>query len=383
MSRELTTSLLAANSFCTFNPLNIWKSIKFAKNILKFIGEFPEWINYNNHLERKLQNLSGKMESLEGVKSDVRTQLENTEFQTGRKRKREVDHWIASVQKKAVQVRNVENHVNSISHLPRFLFRAWLGSCIEQEIRQVNELHKQGKFPEGLLLNAPENGGEPFVTTGLVGRIAGEKLDQIWAHIINPRTTRIGVQGHEGMGKSALMARLYNRLCSCCRVYYVNVPQCFSLYKLQAAIALELKVKLPLHEGSEARRASRLFRVLNSKKEFVLFLDGVSRDFCLEDVGIPWQGSGMKIVLASRSLDVCRRMSCQETVVLERLCREDSETLFMEKLASYTPVSEEIKDLVGEAVARCEGIPSRIITMAFQLRGVYEVNDWRDTLNEM
>ena len=64
--------------------------------------------------------------------------------------------------------------------------------------------------------------------------------------------------------------------------------------------------------------------MLNSKKEFAMFFDEVSRDFCLKDVGIPWEGSGMKIVLASRPLDVCRRMSCQEMIVLERLCSEGS-----------------------------------------------------------
>lgn len=381
MARELIAFLLAINAVGIAQPLTIWRSITLAKKILEFFSKCPEWINYNKNLEEHLQNLRRKMDNLEGVQADVETQLENTENQGNKKRKREVDHWLTSVKQKAVEVRNVENDTNSVCYLPRFLFRAWLGSCITKEIQQLIELLEQGRFPEGLLLDVPQDGRDPFVPSGLVGQVTSEKLDQIWANLINPRIVRIGVQAPEGIGKSAIMAQVYNRLCQCYRVYYVNVPLDFTVFTLQDAIAAEMKVNLP-SEGCEKKRASRLFKVL-SKKEYVLILDGLSEVFHWEEVGIPIEGNGQKLILTSRSLSVCRRMSCQETVVLESLSSEDSENLFMEKLVLMSPLNEDVRDVAREIVARCNGIPSRLITMAVQLRGVSDINEWRTTLSEM
>lgn len=385
MARELSTILLAtaAGTVKLSTLSSIWEGIKQGKEILDFINELPEWVNYNQNLEEHLQSLRRKMEYLENVRADVTTELENTEHQNGKKRKSEVDSWLRSVRRKGVDVQQVEDSINGVNYLPRFLFRAWLGSRIGRETEQVDDLVQQSSFPTGLLLVAPRDCGEPLVPNVLKGVVVGQKLDEIWGHLISHRTVRIGLQGPEGIGKSAIMAQIYNQLCPFCRVYYVNVPENYSIYRLQALIADEMKVKLLKSEGTETRRAGRIFNMLKRMKEFVLILDGLSQDFDLNEVGIPMEGNAGKLIVTSRSLDVCRRMLCQETVVLEPLSREDSESLFMEKLAADGPLSEEIKNFAENILQKCNGIPLRIINMAIQLRGVSDVNEWRVALAEM
>lgn len=353
------------------------------KEILEFIGQVPHWIKYSQNLEEHLQSLRRKMEYLESVEYDIVTDLANTEQQSGKKRKREVSNWLRRVRNKAVDVRKVEDGLNTVSYLPRFLFHAWLGSCIGKEIEEVNELLQLGLFPMGLLLDAPPDCGEPLVTNELKGEVVGQKLDKIWENLINPSTVRIGVQGPEGIGKSALMTQIFNRLCSFGRVYYVNVPQDSSIYCLQASIAKEIKVELPQPEGSERKRAARICQVLKSNKDFVLILDGLSEAFSLEDVGIPKEGNQGKLIVTSRRLDVCKKMLCQNIVVLESLSREDSYDLFMEKLATNAPLSEEIKNVAVNIIQKCAGIPVKLIDMAVQLRGVTDVNEWKCILSEM
>ncbi|XP_074311056.1 disease resistance protein SUMM2-like [Silene latifolia] len=383
MARELQTTVLASVAAGTVNLSTVSDTIKHVKRILDFIGEFPEWYHHNTNLEEHKEFLRRKMVCLEGVKDDVETQLQNTELQSGKKRKREVDHWLKNVKKKADDVSKVETAVNSVHFLPRFFFRAWLGSCIGEEIQQVTELIEHGKFPEGLLLDAPRDGGEPFVTNRLVGQAMVTKIDEICASISNPEVMMIGVQGPEGIGKTALMMEVYNRLCSRLshRVYYVNVPQDFTTHSLQTVIATAMKVDIP--ECGENVRAARIFNVLNSIKDYIVILDGLSEFFRWEEVGIPAEGNAGKLVFTSRSLDVCRRMVCQETVVLERLSLEDSEILFMEKLTSNAEVSAEVREVARNVVQKCNGVPSRIIDMGIQLRGVTDLNEWRSTLNEM
>ncbi|KAH9627341.1 hypothetical protein KSS87_020296 [Heliosperma pusillum] len=385
MARELQTTVLASVAAGTAKLSTVSDTIKHVKRILEFISDFPEWYHHNTNLEEHKESLRRKMICLEGVKDDVETQLQNTELQSGKKRKREVDHWLKNVRKKADDVSKVETAVNSVHFLPKFSFRAWLGSCIGEEIQEVTELTQQGKFPEGLLLDAPRDGGELFVTNRLVGQIIHEKIDEIFTSINNPEVMVIGIQGHEGIGKTALMMEVYNRLCarSSHRVYYVNVPDNFTTYSLQAAIATAMKVDIP--EGGENVRAARIFNVLKSIKEYIVILDGLSEFFRWEEVGIPAEGNAAgKLVFTSRSFDVCRRMVCQETVVLDRLSLEDAEMLFMETLtASAAELSEEVRKVAKDVVQRCNGVPLRIIDMGIQLRGVTDINEWRNTLYEM
>lgn len=89
---------------------------------------------------------------------------------------------------------------------------------------------------------------------------------------------------------------------------------------------------------------------------------------------------GLKLVLTTRSLNVCRRMNCQNSVKVEPLSKEEAWTLFLENLEGHTTLSPEVTKVAKSVAKECAGLPLAIITMARSMRGVEEICEWRHAL---
>uniref|UniRef100_A0A5B7B173 Putative Disease resistance protein RPS2 n=1 Tax=Davidia involucrata TaxID=16924 RepID=A0A5B7B173_DAVIN len=161
-------------------------------------------------------------------------------------------------------------------------------------------------------------------------------------------------------------------------VYWVTISQQLSIHDLQNDIAKEIGLD-PLDEEDERKRAAKLSKALLRRKKCVLILDDLRIHFPPEKVGIPTQVNGCKLILTTRSLGVCRKMGRQETVQVKPLTVEEAETLFMENLGLNIPLAPEMKLIVKE----CDGLPLQIKNVAERLRGVDDINEWRNTLNEV
>jgi disease resistance protein RPS2 len=72
----------------------------------------------------------------------------------------------------------------------------------------------------------------------------------------------------------------------------------------------------------EKKKAAKLRR-----KQSVLILDDVWNHFLLENVGIPLRVNGCKLILTTRSLDLCQRMSCQVKIKVEPFSVKEMETV--------------------------------------------------------
>ncbi|KAA8526861.1 hypothetical protein F0562_008910 [Nyssa sinensis] len=380
-------AFLALGSVMGTEPLETLKNkIEALKTIWTFIGECPEWLNYHNHLEEKVRTLERKMKVLYSRETDVNEQLENGEFQSGKKRKREVENWLRNVQSKKNEVQRIDQEVQEMKMYLRTLLRVWMGSRVEKNIKEVEELLQEGSFPEGLLLEVPPTRGEALLTTKLVGNVTSERnLEKIWACFTNNEILNIGVLGKKGVGKTSIMSHIHNRLLEkstpdC--VYWVTVSQQFSIHELQNDIAKEVGLDL-LDEKDERKRAAKLYKALQRRKKCILILDDLQEHFPLHDVGIPTQVNGCRLIFTTRSLKVCRKMGCHETIEVDPLPVEEAEKLFMEKLGPNITLAPEMEGILKLIVVECDGLPLRIINVAESLRGVDDINEWRNTLNEM
>ncbi|KAH1081587.1 hypothetical protein J1N35_021348 [Gossypium stocksii] len=105
-------------------------------------------------------------------------------------------------------------------------------------------------------------------------------------------------------------------------------------------------------DGVETLRAGMLSEILSEKDRFVLILDDVYERFSLKKVGILESFEG-KLVLTSRSLDVCRQMYCQ-VVKMGPLLKEDAWTLFSDKLNTDGARNPSSSSVSSAAVARYE-----------------------------
>lgn len=110
------------------------------------------------------------------------------------------------------------------------------------------------------------------------------------------------------MGKTTLVTHIHNKLIenpnTFDHVFWITVSQDFSIHKLQNDFAKILNLDLSNVED-EKKRAAKLAQALMRRQQSVLILDDVWNHFVLEKVGIPVRVNGCKLILTTRSLDVC------------------------------------------------------------------------------
>ncbi|XP_039029051.1 disease resistance protein RPS5-like [Hibiscus syriacus] len=115
--------------------------------------------------------------------------------------------------------------------------------------------------------------------------------------------------------------------------------------KLQKDIASKIGIKFSRDED-ETTRAGMLFETLSQKSRFVMILDDLWEKVSLERIGIPEPSNGSKLVLTTRSSDVCRQLGCR-VIKVKSLTEEDAWKLFLEK------VGRDIFNILGvEPIAR-------------------------------
>ncbi|XP_030469181.2 probable disease resistance protein At1g61300 isoform X5 [Syzygium oleosum] len=261
-----------------------------------------------------------------------------------------------------------------------------------QQVERVDDLSKEIEeilgycsFQRGLTTHgAGCRKSSPLVTTKLVGKKSEQTIKEICDYLMDDEIFIIGVYGMGGVGKTAILMHVHNRILENSAfndVFWVTVPQEFSFCELQDEIANAVGLDNLSKDKDVKRRASMLNRHLK-KKRAVLILDGLWMHFDFEDVGIPVEKGGIKLVLTTRSQNVCHEMLCQKQIEIEPLAKfnEDDWSLFREKLCFGRELPSEVKKIAKSIVDKCGGLPLGIIEIATHMRGVEEVHEWKGML---
>ncbi|XP_022881398.1 putative disease resistance protein At5g05400 [Olea europaea var. sylvestris] len=337
--------------------------------------------NYNN-LDKKMQKLKRKLEHLNSQEADTVDRLRVEERDPQKKRKGVVQYWLNEVASKKNEFESLETEVNQNC---RSIWRVNLAKRADEMIKEVTELIDQGTFSEGVVLDISETIEEKFVNAEWKGHTFKENFQTIWTCLLDNEVFRIGVYGMGGVGKTTLAQCIYNKLKNetlfCGNIFWIVVSQDLNIHKLQNDIGKALNLDLS-HEDDEHKRAAKLGWALKRKKRFVLMLDDVWTPFSLQKIGISPPLYGSKMIVISRSLEVCRKMECQRYLKVEVLSDEEAWNLFMNKLSCGKRLPPKVEEIAREVVKKCAGLPLAIITMAGSLRGVVDIHDWRDALEE-
>ncbi|XP_010060572.2 probable disease resistance protein At4g27220 isoform X2 [Eucalyptus grandis] len=255
------------------------------------------------------------------------------------------------------------------------------GLC--KEVEQI--LLVPGRFRQEATVRCCKT--SPSVTIEeLVGKETLQKVDEIVSFIMLSKDFVIGVYGMGGVGKTAILRNVYNRLLEylALDVFWVAVPQDFSVYALQEAIANAVGLDNLSNEKDVKRRAGLLCGHLKVKKRPVLILDGLWRHFEVKDVGISVGMGRLGLVVTTQSLDVCRMMLCQKQMKIELLNKEDSWRLFSRTLCFAVEQSQEVEQIARSLLDRCYGLPLGIIEIATRMRGIEkEEHAWRWMLQNL
>ncbi|KAH7522690.1 hypothetical protein FEM48_Zijuj07G0165400 [Ziziphus jujuba var. spinosa] len=356
-----------------------WKHCKTCMEYIETAMSIVEGVINYEGIDEKMKKLKRKLKHLRSREEDVKEELKHAEGLSLKKPRKVVENWLKNVGNIKNQVEQMEQQIQEtrwFSHLP---LERKMGMLTEQ----VAELDQQGQFPEGLTLEAHGSQHVKFITTKLIGQTFQEHKDVIWECLRSNNVSKIGIYGMGGVGKTTLLIDIHNELLDHPNfsVSWVTASQEFRIHKLQNDIAKTIKLELE-NDDDGRKRAAQLAWHLRNMNNFVLILDDVWQHFPLDRVGIPTGGNGCKLILTSRSLEVCRRIGCEEHIKVQPLSEKDAWELFTEKLGHET-LSHEIEPIAKLLAKKCSGLPLGIITMAGCMREVEDISEWSDALGKM
>ncbi|WRX28110.1 NB-ARC - like 10 [Theobroma cacao] len=65
------------------------------------------------------------------------------------------------------------------------------------------------------------------------------------------------------------------------------------------------------------------------------------------------------------------------------LAEQDAWSLFLEKVSGDVFKNESLLPIAKSIVAQCAGLPLAIVTVASSMKGIRNVHEWRNALNEL
>ncbi|XWS47898.1 hypothetical protein CRYUN_Cryun13aG0025400 [Craigia yunnanensis] len=248
---------------------------------------------------------------------------------------------------------------------------------------EIQKLVEGGKFLGGFLvdkpiepvlkMNAPEIKGFPSLQ---------KPLEQVLELLRNDKLKGIGIWGTLGVGKTTIMQNLNNndeiaKMFDI--VIWANVSGESSEEKLQEDIARRLKLKMEgiVHPEEISRTISE---ELNNKK-FLLLLDEVMDSIELEDIGIPDNKNGSKVVLTTEFRHVCSLMA-DRLIEVRPLLPNEAWKIFQQMVIDVVdlPDIEPVAQLVAKECAR---LPLLIKTVAGAFKLKDSVSEWRKGLKDL
>ncbi|GLU15344.1 hypothetical protein SLE2022_318420 [Rubroshorea leprosula] len=346
-------------------------------SVRDYVGDY---VYCHRKLEEDLNEFRNEFQVLKRREVDINSRIQ-TEVHPWQVVKEEVRGWLEDVQKIEEDIQDVEERVRRVPYFQR----ACLDKLVREKIEVVRGIQERYIFNEALVIERAPTCEVKIPTENLVGQISTK--DEIWEYLMGNEVGMIGVYGIGGVGKTTIMKNLHNDLQRGIRfqkVIWVTVSYPFNVFELQKKIARAMKKTLPGDEDM-MMRAAALMDIMG-RVRFVLILDDVWENFSLSDIGIPEPTlqNGCKLVITSRSAQVCNYLGCK-IVKVQPLSAEESLKLFLEKVGHDVLQVAGLEEILKLIVKECAGLPLAIVVIAGGMKGEGEPNivEWRNALNDL
>ncbi|KAK8503412.1 hypothetical protein V6N12_034807 [Hibiscus sabdariffa] len=375
------------HKLATTSPVARDKSMEYvepAVSIANCLGTpVCKYLQYHRKLNDYVRNLKRIRDELNSKAEDIELQLKSELLHPlGKIPKKEVQNWLDKAKTMIGEAQGVENKVSN----GRYLCRACNGKLVDEKTREMQTfLDKAPNASDSLVIDGPSV-GLPLATSELVGGKAVR--EEIWQCLMQEEVSMIGVWGMGGVGKTTIMKHIHNDLLKQSRfdkVIWATISKEFNVTKLQDDIASALNLKNDLaQEENKVRRAAIMLEMLKKAGKYVLILDDVWDKFCSEEVGIPEPSSsnGCKMVLTTRSKQVCNRMGCRD-IPVALLSEEEALILFLNKDGPNIVQSQTLMPILRLVVNECARLPLTVVVFAGTLKGEDDPRIWNIALKEM
>ncbi|XP_031276689.1 disease resistance protein At4g27190-like [Pistacia vera] len=329
--------------------------------------------HYNDNigtLENQAKKLAGIRERVQGYIDAAARNLEIIET--------DVQNWMTEVDKiSAEAAKFLEDEVNANK-------RCLNGWCINPRSRYrfskeakdknvaISQLLEDWKVEKKVSRPAPPP-GIIYPSEVFSGTFESRKsiMKQILEALGDDNVSIVGVCGMGGVGKTTLVTEIVKQAGEDKRygvVVMTTVSQTVNIMNIQGEIARMLGLK-DLPDDSETARARSLWERIKKEEKMLVILDDVWRRIELYEIGIPFGNDhrGCKIVLTSRSRDVCDEMDAQPIFTVATLSKEESWVLFKEKAGACVDNSD-LNPIARQIAAECGGLPIAVVTIATTLK---------------
>ncbi|XVF78188.1 hypothetical protein PTKIN_Ptkin14bG0109800 [Pterospermum kingtungense] len=344
-----------------------------------FLNKIDKFWDNVTLFDEKVKDLKRKREQLNSLKETESRR--SMELHPRKQLKKEVELWFRNVERINGEIVDLDQKIEGSN----VVSRGSLTGNVLKKIEEVEELLQHGKFPDGLVVGNPGWIGQALSTTTLYGEAAEMCMKKIWAYLMDDNIQKIGVWGMGGIGKTTIMKLIRNQLLKETEkfniVIWVTVSKETNISRIQNIIAHAMNVKL-LEVVDETIRAGMIHEQLARKDKYVLILDDLWEKLSLEDVGIPEPPKGSKLLVTTRSLDVCRFLDCLE-VKVSTLSKPDAWELFLTKVGQDVLNHPNLLPIVKFVAEECAGLPLAIVTIASSMRGVRDIHVWRNALHDL
>ncbi|PON42756.1 NB-ARC domain containing protein [Parasponia andersonii] len=359
--------------------------VAFVELVKCVSAPIVECVKYHKGINKYMATLKKRLNELNSQNADIEAR-KNVDLVSGETVvKEEVKLWLERIKNINDEIKITEEKVEKV----KFFSRVDLGKSVARKIEEVKELYESGRklLESSLVIPLPER-GDPLPTITIEGRETTfeRKIQEIWESLIDDGVTKIGVYGMGGIGKTTALEHINNMILEnkdkFDSVIWVTVSKDSDLTNLQEKIAHKLGLDIS-KEVDQKTREGKLYKQFNTKRKYVLILDDLWYAHSLKEVGIPEPENGCKLVLTTRSRDVCNKMSCKPIFQIEFLSEDDAMDLFLETVGRDVLSIGNLEKTLKEIVQQCAGLPLAVVTIAKSLKGTVNLYEWEIALEKL
>ncbi|PHT39784.1 hypothetical protein CQW23_18638 [Capsicum baccatum] len=346
-----------------------------------------------------IENLKEEMEKVAKFQDDIKEKVEKAE-EEGYKPKPDVIKWIDDVHELSKEWESMQESIEAAKTLsnkccPKFILRSKISTKSQNIRNQLCKLIEVGEnFGSNLEVENYQMKKVEFIPgTSIEGQSAATRnLNELLRLLEDDEVSIIGVWGTGGVGKTTLVKNLNNELLKNVSSYklsfgvvvWVTVPKPpIDIRKIQAQIASRLNLQVD-NEASVESIARKIYQRLKEEKSFLLILDDVWKGINLDDVGVPQPvvPALSKVIITTRSLEVCRQMRANVEMMVTTLNEDESWELFVKNAGDCANL-EHIQPLARDIASQCGGLPLAITVIATSMRGNTRVELWENALDSL